>query len=162
MADMHHQEQDARSLALHAAAIELMQADESLIQQALDILARWDTHVSARSKPLRDEWVRILRERDWALALSAGERGNQLRQASPVTCVLPTEQRLEIIQATSKHGLPMLKERQRKDAEEVAAGKRSIYSLLAVGKGDLDGATVTFNPKSEFAGPGWTERTSED
>ncbi|WP_180129364.1 hypothetical protein [Rhodoferax sp. BLA1] len=100
---MHHQEQDARSLALQAAAIGLMRTDESLIQQALDRLARWDTHVSARSKPLRDEWVRILRERDWDLALSTSERGNQLRQASPVSCVLPTEQRLEIIRATSKH-----------------------------------------------------------
>lgn len=103
---MHHQEQDARSLALHTAAIELMRSDEALIQRALDILARWDTHVSASSKPLRDEWVRILRERDWELALSVSERGNQLRQASPVACVLPTERRLEIIRATSKWPLP--------------------------------------------------------
>lgn len=99
---MHHQEQDARSLALHTAAIEMMQADESLIQQALDRLARWDTHVSTCSKPLRDEWVRILHERDWALALSVSERGNQLRQASPVSCVQPNEHRLAIIRATSK------------------------------------------------------------
>lgn len=68
------------------------------------------------------------------------------------------------IEVDRRHGLPMLKERQRKerqrkDAEEVAAGKRSPCSLLAVGKGDLDGATFTFNPESEFAGPGWTERT---
>ena len=100
---MLHQEQDARSLALHTAAIELMRADETLIQRALDILARWDTHCCARSKPLRDEWVRILRERDWELALSVSERGNQLRQASPVSCVLPTERRLEIIRATATH-----------------------------------------------------------
>lgn len=99
---MHHQEQDARSLALHTAAIELMRADETLIQRALGILARWDSHVSVRSKPLRDEWARILHERDWALALSVSERGNQLRQASPVSCVLPNERRWEIIRATSK------------------------------------------------------------
>lgn len=100
---MHHQEQDARSLALHTAAVELMRSDETLIQRALNILARWDSHVSMHSKPLRDEWVRILRDRDWELALSAGEHGNQLRQASPVSCVLPTEQRLEIIRATATH-----------------------------------------------------------
>lgn len=98
---MHHQEQNARSLALHTAAIELMRADETLIERALDLLARWDTHVSAHSKPLRDEWVRILQERDWALALSVSERGNQLRQASPVSCMLPTERRLEILRATA-------------------------------------------------------------
>jgi hypothetical protein len=31
------------------------------------------------------------------MALSNSERGNQLRQASPVSCVLPNEKRLEII-----------------------------------------------------------------
>lgn len=100
---MHHQEQDARSLALHTAAVELMRVDETLIERALDILARWDTHVSVRSRPLRDEWVRILQARDWSAALSVSERGNQLRQASPVSCVLPNEQRLEIIRATATH-----------------------------------------------------------
>lgn len=81
-----------------------MRADESLIQRALDTLARWDTHADVRSKPLRDEWVRILQERDWATALGENEHGNQLRQASPVSCVLPNERRLEIILATSKRG----------------------------------------------------------
>lgn len=112
---MHHQEQDTRSLALHTAAVELMRSDETLIQQALDRLARWDTHVSTCSKPLRDEWVRILQERDWALALSVSERGNQLRQASPVSCVLPNERRLEIIRATSKWSLPNATTRQALD-----------------------------------------------
>jgi hypothetical protein len=41
-----------------------MRADDALIELALGILERWDTQVSASSKPLRDEWVRILRERD--------------------------------------------------------------------------------------------------
>ena len=80
-----------------------MRSDDALVQRALDILARWDKTMGVRSKPLRDEWVRILQERDWALALSTSERGNQLRQASPVSCVLPTERRLEIIRATATH-----------------------------------------------------------
>lgn len=33
---MHHREQDARSLVLHAAAADLMRSDEALIQRALD------------------------------------------------------------------------------------------------------------------------------
>ncbi|MDZ7921701.1 hypothetical protein [Rhodoferax sp.] len=47
-------------------------------------------------------------------------------------------------------GLPILKARHRKDAEEVATGLRSPQSLLAVGKGDLKGAKFTLNPTSEF------------
>lgn len=104
---MHHQEQDARSLALHAAAIELMRTDEMLIQRALDTLTRWDTHVSVNSKPLRDEWMRILRERGWTTALSESERGNQLRQVSPVPCVLPNDLRLEILRdLASRNNFP--------------------------------------------------------
>lgn len=54
-------------------------------------------------------------------------------------------------------GLPMLKARHRKDAEEVTAGLSSPQSLLAVRKGDLKGATFTLNPESEFSrkGEGW-------
>ena len=91
------------STGYHPAAVDLVRSDETLIQRALDLLTRWDTHWSVRSKPLRDEWVRILRERDWVTALGANERGNQLRQASPVSCVLPTERRLGIIRATATH-----------------------------------------------------------
>lgn len=54
-------------------------------------------------------------------------------------------------------GLPMLKARKRKDAEEVVAGLRSARSLWVVGKGDLKGTTFTLNPESEFSrkGEGW-------
>lgn len=95
----HHQEQDYRSLMLHAAAIKLMCQDELLIKRALAILDRWMQADVIHSGPLLKEWRRILVERDWELALSDSERGNQLRQASPVACVLPNEQRLEIIKS---------------------------------------------------------------
>lgn len=54
-------------------------------------------------------------------------------------------------------GLPMLKARKRKDAEEVVAGLRSARSLWVVGKGDLKGTAFTLNPESEFSrkGEGW-------
>lgn len=54
-------------------------------------------------------------------------------------------------------GLPMLKARKRKNAQEVEAGLRSARSLWVVGKGDLKGATFTPNPASEFSrkGEGW-------
>lgn len=63
----------------------------------------------------------------------------------------------ETLIATEDGGLPMLKERQRKDAEDVATGCRTARSLLAVGRGDLRGAKITQNPASEFerSGDGW-------
>lgn len=75
----------------------MLQSDPTLESKALEILARWDAGVSTRSKPLRDEWVKIISSRDWALALEESERGNQIRQASPLACLLPNQVRLEII-----------------------------------------------------------------
>ena len=51
----------------------------------------------------------------------------------------------------------MLRERHRKDAEDVAAGRRSARSLFMFQKGDLDGIQLTQNPESEFErdGEGW-------
>ncbi len=94
---MHHQEQDLRSFQLHEAAIELMRSDAQLIRRAISILQKWSMDSDENTKPLREEWMRILLERDWNLALDPGERGKQLRQSSPVSCVLPTSKRLEII-----------------------------------------------------------------
>ena len=59
--------------------------------------------------------------------------------------------------ADSTQGLPLLKERHRKDAVDVSAGRRSARSLWAIQKGDLAGYTFTPNRTSEFdqAGSGW-------
>lgn len=48
----------------------------------------------------------------------------------------------------------LLKNRQRKDAWEVANGIRSARSLWAIQPGSLDGFTFTPNPKSEYEQPG--------
>lgn len=52
-------------------------------------------------------------------------------------------------------GLQMLKDRQRKDSEEVAAGLRSARSLLMFQKGDLEGITPNPNSKYNKPGEGW-------
>lgn len=78
----------------------MLQADPLLVNKALSILKRWDGHVSAYSKPLRDEWKVIIAQHDWTSALEESERGNQLRQAYPLAILLPTEVRLQIIRAT--------------------------------------------------------------
>lgn len=91
-----HQEQDRQSLMLHTEAIRMMQADPALIERAQSILERWYSK-ETKPYPLWDEWRRILREHDWDTALSTSDWGNQIRQASPVGCILPEEKRLEII-----------------------------------------------------------------
>lgn len=97
MDDKHHIPQNLQSLLMHKEAVRLIEVEPSLSEKALGILARWDTHVSARSKPLRDAWVQIITNRDWHAALEESERGNQLRQASPLSILLPNDVRLSII-----------------------------------------------------------------
>lgn len=74
-------------------------SDPSLERKALGILARWESHVCDRSKPLRDQWVKIIKTHDWSLALEDSERGSQLRQASPLAILLPSDVRLRIIRS---------------------------------------------------------------
>lgn len=80
----------------------MIKNDPSLADKALSILMGWDTHVSERSKPLRDMWVQIIKTRDWGVATEDSERGSQLRQASPMSILLPSSVRLEIIRQVRK------------------------------------------------------------
>lgn len=90
----HHEEQDHQSLMLHTEAVKMMQADPALIDRALRILDRWE---ATRPHQSYVEWRRILLECDWEAALSTSDFGQQLRQSSPIGCILPEEKRLEII-----------------------------------------------------------------
>lgn len=58
------------------------------------------------------------------------------------------------VTSTESAELPLLRERHRRDALEVAAGLRSARSLWAFQEGDLEGYSFSFNPESEFARPG--------
>lgn len=93
----HHQEQDHRSLMLHTEAIRMMQADPTLLERAQAILERWLAMHPKGPHELWDEWRAILEQRNWEASLSTSERGNQIRQASPCSCILPNEKRLEIL-----------------------------------------------------------------
>lgn len=94
-----HSLQDKQSLLMHQKAVDLLTADPSLVYRALEILARWDSTVSHHSKPLRDEWVRIISSHDWSAAVEDSEKGRQLRQSSPLAILLPAAVRLEIIRS---------------------------------------------------------------
>jgi|CXWL01.1.fsa_nt_gi hypothetical protein len=98
----HHGSQDYQSLLMHQEAVRLILEDPSLAEKAQEILSRWDRHVGVRSKPLRDVWVQIISNGNWDLALEDSERGNQLRQASPLSVLLPNKRRVEIIRSVKK------------------------------------------------------------
>lgn len=95
--DSLHETSDHQSLALTRAAIERLIEQPALADSVLDTLAHWDTVAPPESKPLRDEWRRIVRQRDWARALARDDIGQQLRQASPLGKVLPRSVRWSII-----------------------------------------------------------------
>lgn len=80
----------------------MIEANPELADRALATLERWDKTASVNSKPLRDRWVEIIKSRDWSAATEESERGNQLRQASPLSCLLPNEVRLAIIAANKR------------------------------------------------------------
>jgi len=82
----------------------MMQEDPALIACALSTLERWE-RMESKPHPSFVEWRRILLERDWDAALSTSELGNQIRQSSPVGCVLPEEKRLAIMRQCRREHL---------------------------------------------------------
>jgi transcriptional regulator with XRE-family HTH domain len=95
--DADHELQDLQSLMLHEEAVRLMRKRPELIRQALETLERWRSGGSSHARHLWDEWSVILHRRAWRRALSHTRRSKELRQASPLTTVLPPEVRQRII-----------------------------------------------------------------
>lgn len=87
--DSRHQIQDLQSLALHEEAVRLVRADPKLLQQAQATLDRWLQSGPSRSSSLWKEWQAILAQGKWRKALGRTCRAQELRQASPLTTVLP-------------------------------------------------------------------------
>lgn len=92
-----HELQDLQSLMLHEAAVWLMRKKPELVQQALETLERWRQSGDSHSRFLWDEWSVILHRRAWRRALSHTKRSKELRQASPLTTILPPETRQRIL-----------------------------------------------------------------
>ena len=93
-----HDVQDLQSLLLHQEAVRLVQKRPELLQQALDTLERWRDSGASSSRVLWDEWSVILHRRDWRRVLSHTRRSRELRQASPLTTVLPADVRERILE----------------------------------------------------------------
>ena len=98
---MVHEAKD-RSLLLHQEAVKMVQAEPELANRALATLERWASQNSWYSKPLRDRLVEIIEARDWGALLDESERGQELRKASPMACLLPNEVRLRIIRSVKE------------------------------------------------------------
>lgn len=95
--DALHRASDEQSLRLTEAALQRLIARPELLPQVRATLDHWDRVAPPQSQPLRDEWRRILDLRDWKAALEISDRGQQLRQASPLGRALDAQTRWTII-----------------------------------------------------------------
>jgi hypothetical protein len=64
----------------------------------LEVLARWEATGDSHTRPLWDEWRRIIEGKLWHLAVEDSDRGQQLRQASPLGFVIDQDQRTAIFE----------------------------------------------------------------
>ena len=95
--DAQHELQDLQSLMLHQEAVQLLKKKPELLQLALDTLERWRSTGDPHSRFLWDEWSVILHRRAWRRALSLTRRSKELRQASPLSTILPAEVRARVL-----------------------------------------------------------------
>jgi hypothetical protein len=93
-----HLRHDLRSLALHQEAVRVLREQPELAARALEVLARWEAKGDVNAQPLWGEWRCIIEGKLWHLAVEESDRGQQLRQASPLGFVLSEPQRAEIFQ----------------------------------------------------------------
>ena len=100
--DTRHQVQDLQSLALHQEAIRLARSDPELVLQAQNTLDRWLASGNSRSMGLWREWQEILRGAKWRKVLGRTRRAQELRQASPLTAVLPAQVRQGVLDQIEK------------------------------------------------------------
>ena len=95
---MNQHDHDVRSLAWHKHIVICMRDNPVLLKKAKTILNRWLLRDSQRSLPYLLEWKRILDSDITVIASIAcdeGEKSTALRQCSPLSCVLPNQERLK-------------------------------------------------------------------
>jgi hypothetical protein len=96
-------EVDARSLALHKAAARRLREDPARFAQVKATLERWLRQVDPASRPLLQTWQVLVDqglEACLAVAEEASERGQTLRQASPLAGVLEPWERFQVLRET--------------------------------------------------------------
>lgn len=91
-----HSRRDAEKLAFHRRIAERLQEEpERVLRIARENVARWQA--SGGPQPYYEEWDELLRTKSVseliALVTAENEEGQRLRQATPFTGVLSTEER---------------------------------------------------------------------
>lgn len=92
-----HDVQDLQSLALHEEAVRLVRSNPALLQQAQQTLERWLSQGDSHSASLWRQWQEILQNGHWRKILARTRRAQELRQASPLTPVLPDGLRQKVL-----------------------------------------------------------------
>lgn len=92
-----HAAQDHQSLLMHRAAVRMLQSDPSLELRVRDTLDKWIATNDGHSRSLLEEWRQLIDTGKLARVLGRNERARELRQASPLTTILPNDLRLDII-----------------------------------------------------------------
>jgi hypothetical protein len=95
-----HQELDQRSLALHRLVAHKVRQDESLLLKAQSVLDHWHQTASPRTFLYLDAWQSLLDQGVHAClqgAIEESERGDALRQASPLACLLTPQERFAFL-----------------------------------------------------------------
>jgi hypothetical protein len=97
-----HRVKDARSLALHIAAVQHIERDPRLLDRAKKTLQRWASLKGAPAPKWIEQWQRLLAQ-DWGVIAeritALDEAAAQLRQSSPLTVLLPPADRKRIYEA---------------------------------------------------------------
>lgn len=107
--DSSHRRHDLRSLALHQEAVRVLREHPEKAERALEVLDKWEAqNLASNAQPLLDEWRRIIAGRLWDLATEDSEKGQQLRQASPLGFVLEPGVRERIFQAFRRAEKPVI------------------------------------------------------
>ena len=97
-----HQRLDARSLAMHCLVAKKLLAAPELISQARSTLARWRGQAIEPVPSYFVEWARVLEARPEEIAdflASMHANATRLRQSSPFTDILTSEERSRIYAA---------------------------------------------------------------
>jgi hypothetical protein len=96
-------EVDARSLALHRAAACRLREDPSRFERVKATLQRWHRLADPASRPLLQAWQAVVDrglEACVALAEEESERGQTMRQASPLAGILEPRERFRVLRET--------------------------------------------------------------
>ena len=99
---MPHDRLERRSLAMHQAMANKLQAQPALLSIAYENLTRWGTVAEHRSQPYWDAWRRLLDGGFEALLAAMVEdspRMTELRQSSPFAGVLEPKERWAVYDA---------------------------------------------------------------